>query len=155
MCYSYLYMYLRFFYIISFYFVYLISNSIFRVANQIPIIHMGRSRRWGCLVVWFWYQLMARLDGRTVAPSWPGPYEISQYLVIYSHKMNTHYACIKFYTNRYVCVYHFILHHTFFKYKSFCLSNLTSVIYMYHLKIMLIYFHKTSLLYAYVQEYLL
>ena len=68
----------------------LIFILIFRVANQIPIIHMGRSRRWGCLVVWFCNQLMARLDGRTVAPLWPGPYEISQYLFIYSHKRNAH-----------------------------------------------------------------
>ena len=33
---------------------------------------------------------MATLDGRMVALSWPGPCEISQNLVIYSHKMSTH-----------------------------------------------------------------
>ena len=59
----------RFFYIISFYVVYLIFIFIFRVAIQIPIIHVGRSWRWGCIVIWVCYQLMARLDGRTVAPS--------------------------------------------------------------------------------------
>ena len=80
---------------ILFYFFNLIFISIFRVANQIPIIHMGRSRRWDCLVVWFCYQLMARLDGRMVAPLWPGPCEISQNLVIYSLKMNTHLCMYK------------------------------------------------------------
>ena len=30
------------------------------------------------------------------------------------------YACITFYTNQYVCVYYFILHHTYVWYKSFC-----------------------------------
>ena len=78
---------------VLFYFVYLIFISIFRVANQIPIIHMGRSQRWDCLVICFYYQLMARLGGRMVVPSWPGPCEISQNLVIYSHKMITH-LCI-------------------------------------------------------------
>ena len=100
---------------ILFYFVYLIFISIFRVANQIPIIHMGRSRMWDCLVVWFCYQLIARLDGRMVAPSWPGPCEISQNLVIYSHKMNTHLCmykvlhepvcmCVLFYHSSYLCL---------------------------------------------------
>ena len=92
----------------------------FRVANQIRIIHMGRSQRWDCLVVWFCYQLMARLDGRMVAPSWPGPCEISQNLVIIPTKWILIYVCIKFYTNQYVCVYYFILHHTYVWYKSFC-----------------------------------
>ena len=84
------------------------------VANQIPIIHMGRSRRLDCLVVWFCYQLMARLDGRMVAPSWPGQCEISQNLVIYSHKMNSHLCmykvlhepvciCVLFYPSSYLC----------------------------------------------------
>ena len=77
------------YYFILFCLSYFYFILIFRVANQIPIIHMSQSRRWGCLVVYFCYQLMARLDGRTVAPSWPGPYEISQYLVIYSNKMKT------------------------------------------------------------------
>ena len=98
---------------ILFCFVYLIFISIFRVANQIPIIHMGRSRMWDCLVVWFCYQLMARLGGRMVAPSWPGPCEISQIWLFIPTKWILIYACIKFYTNQYVCVYHFILHHTY------------------------------------------
>ena len=62
------------------------------------------------------------------------------------------YACITFYTNQYVCVYYFILHHTYVWYKSFCFSNLPSIIYMYHLKIMLISFYKMSMLYIHVQN---
>ena len=88
---------------ILFHFVYLIFISIFRVANQIPIIHMGRSRRWDCLVVWFCFQLMARLDGRMVVTSWPGPCEISQNLVIYPTKWILIYTCITR-TSMYVCI---------------------------------------------------
>ena len=69
--------------------------------------------------------------------------------------MNTHLCMYTSFTDRYVCMYHFILHHNFVRYKSFCFANLASIIYMYHLKIMLIYFHKTSMLYIHVQEYLL
>ena len=97
---------------ILFYFVYLIFISIFRVANQIPIIHIGRSRMWDCLVVWFCHQLMARLNGRMVAPSWPGPCENFSNLVIYSHKTNTH-LCMYKVLHEPVCVYYLILHHTY------------------------------------------
>ena len=33
-----------------------------------------RSRRWGCLVTWFCYQLIAKPDNKTVSPLWPDPY---------------------------------------------------------------------------------
>ena len=33
-----------------------------------------RSRRCGCLVTWFCYQLIAKLGNKTAAPSWPDPY---------------------------------------------------------------------------------
>ena len=93
-----------------FYFAYLIFIKNFRVADQIPIIHMGRSRRWDCLVVWFCYQLMARLDGRMVAfVTWP-MWNILKFG--YLNRILI-YACIKFYTNQYLCVYYFILHHTY------------------------------------------
>ena len=34
-----------------------------------------RSRRWGCLVTWFCYQLIAKPGNKTAAPSWPDPCE--------------------------------------------------------------------------------
>ena len=39
-------------------------------------MYMGqvRSRRCGCLVTWFCYQLIAKLGNKTAAPSWPDPY---------------------------------------------------------------------------------
>ena len=33
-----------------------------------------RSRRCGCLVTWFCYQLIAKPGNKTTAPSWPDPY---------------------------------------------------------------------------------
>ena len=33
-----------------------------------------KSRRWGCLVTWFCYQLIAKPGNRTGAPLWPDPY---------------------------------------------------------------------------------
>ena len=33
-----------------------------------------RSRRGGCLVTWFCYQLIAKPGNKTAAPSWPDPY---------------------------------------------------------------------------------
>ena len=33
-----------------------------------------RSRRWGCLVTWFCYHLIAKPGNKTAAPSWPDPY---------------------------------------------------------------------------------
>ena len=57
-------------------------------------------------------------------------------------------------TCMYVCIIlSFIL--LLFLYKSFYCSNLTLIIYMHHLKTMLIYFHKTSILYINAQECLL
>ena len=33
-----------------------------------------RSRRWGCLVTWFCYQMIAKPGNKTAAPLWPDPY---------------------------------------------------------------------------------
>ena len=33
-----------------------------------------RSRRCGCLITWFCYQLIAKSGNKTAAPSWPDPY---------------------------------------------------------------------------------
>ena len=33
-----------------------------------------RSRRWGCLVTWFCYQMIAKPGNKTAAPSWPDSY---------------------------------------------------------------------------------
>ena len=33
-----------------------------------------RSRRWGCLVTWFCYQMIAKPGNRTSPPPWPDPY---------------------------------------------------------------------------------
>ena len=34
----------------------------------------GRSRNCGCLVAWFWYQLIAKPGNKIAAVSWPDPY---------------------------------------------------------------------------------
>ena len=35
-----------------------------------------KSRRFGCIVTWFWYQLIAKPGNKTAAPSWLDPYHI-------------------------------------------------------------------------------
>ena len=34
-----------------------------------------RSRRYGCLVTWFCYQMIAKPGNKTATPSWPDPYQ--------------------------------------------------------------------------------
>ena len=57
------------------------------VAKTHPSISNGdrgrmgsRSRRWSCLVTWFWYHLIAKPCNKTGAPSWPDPYAIYAWL---------------------------------------------------------------------------
>ena len=38
-----------------------------------------RSRRCGCLVTWFCYQLIAKPGNETAAPSWPDPYALTHW----------------------------------------------------------------------------
>ena len=37
-----------------------------------------RSQRCGCLVTWFCYQMIAKPDNKTAAPSWPDPYNVTR-----------------------------------------------------------------------------
>ena len=72
----------------------------------------ARSRRCGCLVTWFCYQMIAKPCNKTAAPSWPNPYlyRKSLFSVKFSHEFsvligNFHHCsksmaeCILFYDN--------------------------------------------------------
>ena len=78
---------------------------------------MGPSRRWACLVGCLCYQLMARLDGRTIAPSW----NISIF-GYFSHKMNSH-LCIYKVLHGPVCMYV-----SFYPSSYFCLIQIVLLI---------------------------
>ena len=54
-----------------------------------------RSRRCACLVTWFWYQLIANPDNKTVAPLWPCPYHPRE-----AEALNLTYHCHCF---TYIC----------------------------------------------------
>ena len=44
--------------------------------------YMGQVTKCGCLVTWFCYQMIAKPDNKTAAPSWPEPYiffEVTQW----------------------------------------------------------------------------
>ena len=42
--------------------------------HRVPLIWV-RSRRCGCLVTWFCYQMIAKPGNKTAAPLWPDPYD--------------------------------------------------------------------------------
>ena len=44
-----------------------------------PVVRMiwVRSRKWGCLVTWFCYQMIAKPGNNTATLSWPDPYDIT------------------------------------------------------------------------------
>ena len=65
--------------------IYLIIHALVHSFQQSLLfcIWVG-SRRCGCLVTWFCYQMIAKPGNKTVAPSWPGPviYPLNQYVHI-------------------------------------------------------------------------
>ena len=64
---------------ISVWFSYDTANFLRNSHNWHSIVcHMiwVRSRRCGCLVTWFCYQMLAKPGNKTAAPSWPDPYNI-------------------------------------------------------------------------------
>ena len=40
------------------------------------ILHMGKSQNCGCLVIWFYYQLIAKQGNKTTTVPWPDPYTV-------------------------------------------------------------------------------
>ena len=47
-----------------------------RTYCHISVVIWVRSRRCGCLVTWFCYQMIAKPGNKTAAPPWPDPYHL-------------------------------------------------------------------------------
>ena len=65
-----------------------------------------RSRRCGCLVTWFCYQMIAKPGNVTATPSWPDPYELGTKQAT-GHYLNQCFRCLWF--NSLYCILQGIL----------------------------------------------